>query len=375
MLNFLLDPSQLPLWIIIGMAITLALIFPARRLSLVTKFVYPNAKFGAIGNSFLKEDELNRLLAEDLDDFKNILNGMRDYDLRGESVKEIQNELDESLIEMILMLKEDSPTIVGDFYDAYLNKLDTHLIKKGLRMVLKEEREKKEEREEKKERELDASKAILKENRELLEKMEREDLPLLFMEYNFPDELVELLKREEVDFLKIESLLDRAMLNRFDLLTLPKKCKDASNEFIKIYKDILNIKAILRAREREMDIEMAMLVGTGREIAEWKIEELLEMEDVSEVISHLEGTSYISSLRGAIVEYEEEKSVYPLEKALDECFIHLLANLSIEHSMDLGPGIRFVVSKEYEIQNLKAIAEGIGEGLPPEKIRPMWVIE
>lgn len=370
MLNFLLDPSQLPFWIIIGIAITLALIFPARRLSLVTKFVYPNAKFGAIGNPFLKEDELNRLLAEDLDDFKNILNGMRDYNLRGESVKEIQNELDESLIEMILMLKEDSPTIVGGFYDAYLNKLDTHLIKKGLRTVLKQKRE------EKGARELDASKAILKENRELLEKMEMgEDLPLLFKEYNFPDELVELLKREEVDFLKIESLLDRAMLNRFDLLTLPKKCKDTSDEFIKIYKDILNIKAILRAKERKMDMEMAMLVGAGREIAEWKIEELLEMEDISEVISHLEGTSYISSLRDAIVEYEEEKSVYPLEKALDECFIHLLANLSIEHSMDLGPGIRFVVSKEYEIQNLKAIAKGIGEGLPPEKIRPMWVIE
>ena len=144
-----------------------------------------------------------------------------------------------------------------------------------------------------------------------------------------------------------------------------------------IYKDILNIKMILRAKEFGLELERLklFLVGRGRELEEWKLTELLEMEDVSEVISHLEGTSYIPYLRDAIVGYDKERSVSVLEHALDVCFLHLLADLAIEHTNNLGVGIRFVVSREYETRNLKVIAKGLLEGLPLDTIKNALVIE
>ena len=108
---------------------------------------------------------------------------------------------------------------------------------------------------------------------------------------------------------------------------------------------------------------------------QFTIFKLVEMEDVPEVISHLEGTIYMSYLRDAIVEYEKENSVFPLEKALDVCFLHLLSNLSVEYTSNLGVGIRFVVSKEYETQNLKAITKGVLEGLSLDTIKKTVVTE
>ena len=58
-----------------------------------------------------------------------------------------------------------------------------------------------------------------------------------------------------------------------------------------------------------------------------------------------------------------------LENALDSLFLKLVTNISIQNYVSIGPTIRFIVSKEFEIRNLKIIAKGIGENLPTEMIK------
>jgi vacuolar-type H+-ATPase subunit C/Vma6 len=41
----------------------------------------------------------------------------------------------------------------------------------------------------------------------------------------------------------------------------------------------------------------------------------------------------------------------------------------------MGPGIRFAVSKEYEVRNLKVVAKGIAEGVPSDQIKELMVVE
>jgi len=370
---------MIPLYYMLILAVSavggiLAKIMPS--FILVAKFTYPNAKYSAIGNPFIKNEEIQKVLVRDLDDFKNMMNTNKDYELTGDSVAAIHQEFDAIFHRMILMLAQDSPRSVKGFYDAYLYKLDLSFVKKSVNEFLRGNKPGDEWQK------TLASRVYLSENQKFLTQMftlEYADFPHLLKEYQYPGDIIALFENttEEIDVDLVNIAFDKSMLSRFETLTLPKQCRTAVIRFVKIYRDILNIKTIVRGKQWGLETEKIhrLLVGRGRELEEWKLSELLEMENVPEVISHLEGTSYMPYLRDAIVEYEKEDSVSPLEQALDVCFLHLLSNLSVEHTTNLGVGIRFVVSKEYETRNLKVIAKGLLEGLPQDTIKKALVIE
>ncbi|HDM67099.1 MAG TPA: V-type ATP synthase subunit C, partial [Thermoplasmatales archaeon] len=50
-------------------------------------------------------------------------------------------------------------------------------------------------------------------------------------------------------------------------------------------------------------------------------------------------------------------------------------DISTSNYTTIGPTIRFLVSKEIEIRNLRIIAKGIGEQLPLENIKPLLIVE
>jgi vacuolar-type H+-ATPase subunit C/Vma6 len=50
-------------------------------------------------------------------------------------------------------------------------------------------------------------------------------------------------------------------------------------------------------------------------------------------------------------------------------------NISTQNYVTIGPTIRFLVSKEYEIKNLKIIAKGIDENLSSDLIKKLIITE
>jgi len=133
----------------------------------------------------------------------------------------------------------------------------------------------------------------------------------------------------------------------------------------------------LRAKQIGYSEELCLnlFLSEGQEIAFWKFKELAGVEFVPQVISVLEGTSYFDVLKDAIEEYNKEKSVQVLENALDNLYLKLVKNISLKNYVTIGPTIRFLVSKEYEIKNLKAIVKGIGEGISSEIINRILIKE
>ena len=120
MIEMLFDPYNYPFWIFIIVILAGAMIVISRPFSTYIKFAYPNAKFEAIGNPFIKEKELNRLFdSKNLHEFKDTLNISKDYDITGENTQEIQHSLDKSLIQTISLSKKDSSKDMYDFYDIY----------------------------------------------------------------------------------------------------------------------------------------------------------------------------------------------------------------------------------------------------------------
>jgi vacuolar-type H+-ATPase subunit C/Vma6 len=103
------------------------------------KFAYPNALFGAIGNPFVEEKDISRIVeSKDLSGFKDSLNNLKYYNIEGENAFEVQQSLDNNLIQTIKMMRKDSPKEMGDFYNAYLEKLDLFFVKNILKNKLED---------------------------------------------------------------------------------------------------------------------------------------------------------------------------------------------------------------------------------------------
>ena len=371
LLDVLLDPYNYPFWILIIAIIAGVIAIISRPLSTFAKFVYPNAKYEAIGNPFVKEKELDSIIeSKDISSLKETINMLKDYNISGNDTFTIQKSLDDSFIQTINMMRKDSSKKMNDFYDVYLEKLDILIIKNTLKLKIEGKTIDQEKIKE----------AILPKTKELLQKIfnaEKTNLPAILKEYGFNNETIEAISEEKPDFLKIDTAISKHIINRFKQTKVPYKCEQAKQRFIKTMTDIINIKTILRAKQLNYNEESCknLFIGEGQEIAPWKYNELVTLESVSQVISNLQGTSYYDTLKNSIEEYNKEKSTQILEVALDKFFLRFVKELSTQNYISIGPTIRFIISKEFEIMNLKIIAKGVSESLSPDLIKRYVVKE
>lgn len=371
MFEIIFDPNNYPFWIIIIAIIAGAIAIISRPFSTYVKFVYPNAKFEAIGNPFIEEKGLNGVLqSKDISGFKDALNALKDYNIEGENTYDLQQSIDDHFIKTIDMMRKDSSKKMKEFYDVYLEKLDVYLIKRELKRKLSDISIEFPS----------ADQALLQTTKTLLQKtkdIEKENLPALLNSYGFSKELTDAISEENIDFLAIDTAVDIYLINRFKQITVPYKCEQGKQTFIKRMLDIINIKTLLRAKQLGYDLESCkkLFLDEGQEIASWKFKELADVNEVSQVISGLEGTSYYGVLKDSIEDYTKEGSVQVLENALDGLFLKLVKDISMQNYISIGPTIRFIVSKEFEIRNLKSIVKGIGENLSSDLIKTSLIME
>jgi V/A-type H+-transporting ATPase subunit C len=335
------------------------------------KFAYPNALFGAIGNPFVEEKDISRIVeSKDLSGFKDTLNNLKEYNIEGENAFEVQQSLDNNLIQTIKMMKKDSPKEMDNFYDAYLEKLDLFFVKNILKNKLEDIPDE----------EIKLDEAILDSTKEIVLKIkdsEKKNIPDILKKYGFEKEIIDIISQEKVDFFTLDNEINKQIISKFKKVKVPYKCEEGKQIFIKRMIDVINIKNLLRAKQLDYDIETSkkLFLGEGEEIASWKFKEMSEVDQVSQVISALEGTSYYNILKDNIENYNQEGSVQVLENSLDELFLKIIRDISTKYFVSIGPTIRFLISKEYEIQNLKVVAKGVDEGLSSDFIRKFVIME
>jgi V/A-type H+-transporting ATPase subunit C len=335
------------------------------------KFAYPNALFGAIGNPFVEEKDLSRVVdSKNLSGFMETVNSLKDYNIEGENAFEVQRSLDEHFIQTIKMMRKDSPKDMSDFYDAYLEKLDLYLVKNVLKNKLENTSIE----------DVKPDEAILETTKELLQKLkdaEKKDLPEILKKYGFEKEIIDAISGEKIDFFNLDNEINKYIISKFKQVEVPYKCEEGKQIFINRMIDVLNIKNVLRAKQLGYDNDSCkkLFLGEGQEIALWRFKDMAEVDQVPQVISALEGTSYYNVLKDNIEEYNKDGSVQVLENALDGLFLKLVRDISIQYFVSIGPTIQFLTSKEFEVQNLKVIAKGVDESLPPDVINKFVVTE
>ena len=183
---------------------------------------------------------------------------------------------------------------------------------------------------------------------------------------------------EKQMILPLEAALDKYYLNK--LLHSSDVPADENRQIIYSYVgtqvDVDNLKLILRAKEDGLSYDdiSNYILADGYQLREWKLKDLMDSPDVTNVISGLEGTKYSEPLTSVVPQYNETGSVAVFERALDVYVAEHAKSLSSRKPLGVGPIIGYLSQKEAEIKNLKIIARAKREAdFPNSKIMEMLI--
>ena len=322
MFEEILTPSSPLFWLVIIAILAAVSIFIGRSFRTYVKFIYPNAKFEAIGNPFIQEKELNILIENPtLDTFKDRLNVLRDYQVEGQTASLIQRSLDENFLQTIHMMRTDSSKKLAAFYDIYLQKIDFYLVKNEIKNLLRGTGKK---------QPLDT--VVLPQTKELLVQLQntkKESIPEVLTKQGFSKEFIEKLMVEPVDLLQIDILFDQFFLTRLKDVKVPRKCDQPKQDFIKNIIDMLTVKHLLRAKHLSLsaDVSKMLFLGEGKQISRWRFDQMSDAADIPQVVTALEGTSYYPVVSAIIEQYTKEKSAQVFEQAIDAAFLQRIKDL------------------------------------------------
>lgn len=147
--------------------------------------------------------------------------------------------------------------------------------------------------------------------------------------------------------------------------------------FISVLIDIQNVKTLIRAKHggwSQDDVRLCLVSG-GQYLPAWQIARLNEMMSLPDLISQLAGTRFDPYLTPEMREYPTPTSLMRLDIALDRMLLDTVYRLGLEYYHSGGPLVKYLVSKEYELRNIRVILSGIAEELDAEIISRMVVFE
>ncbi|MFO7677063.1 MAG: V-type ATPase subunit [Thermoplasmatota archaeon] len=370
MFDILLDPYNYPFWIMVCFIFVGIAYVMGRPFLTYVKFNYPNAKFEAMGNPFISEQQLSSILEnKDIESFKESFQNNKDYDISGDDVFSIQQSLDDSFVSTLLMMKKDSSKSMKEFFDVYIQNLDSYIVKHAILNFLRDKKDR-----------INPNDAHAEKTKLFLEKIrqvESDDISHLLKEYGISKDSISIIAKEFDQPLVLDSIFNKYIIQRLSVVSVPYKCEQIKQQFIKILLDCIHIRLLLRCKQLQVSEEFCkkIFISEGLEIAVWKFNELAELDNVTAIISSLEGTSFFRFLKDNIEQYNKEQSVQVFEVGLDKYFLDRMKDLSIQYYSSLGPTLRFLISKEFEIKNLKIIVKGIYEDVSKQYLKRLLVWE
>ena len=236
MLDLIIDPYGYPFWILVFSIIIAVFGLVFRPFLTHIKFAYPNALFEAIGNPYVDEKEINRIVdCKDLSGFIDSINTLKNYNITGDNSYEIQRSLDDHFVNTINMMKKDSPKDMSDFYYVYLEKLDLYQLKNLLKNKLEDIPVE----------DFSLDDIILETSKELMRKIkdfEKKEISDILKNYGFEKEIIDVISNEKTDFFSLDNEINKYLINKFRKVKVPNKCDQGKHLFINRMIDILNIK-------------------------------------------------------------------------------------------------------------------------------------
>jgi len=175
----------------------------------------------------------------------------------------------------------------------------------------------------------------------------------------------------------LENAIDRAYYeNLFEGVTGASGAgpESAYAEYLQAEIDFRNARNALRLARSGAEIDPAEYYIEGGAL--FDPEELSALSrDSEQLVERIRGSRYGDELSTALDDLAEADSLIEFEQALDAALLEHARNAAHAHPMSVCPVIAFVLAKEREADNIRAIARGKEAGLDPDDIRAELVVQ
>lgn len=167
----------------------------------------------------------------------------------------------------------------------------------------------------------------------------------------------------------LESLLDKEFWEGLMVKALKVKGIKEFKDFIEACGESYNLKALLRAKKDGLSLDDVSPVLITHCALTSEITTAFDEEELSGLISLLEGSIYFEPLVSAQAEYERTGSVFPFEAAMDNTLAQKARDIRQKKPFGPGPLIGFIASKEAEVRGLLAVVRGTEVDLDKDTLR------
>jgi V/A-type H+-transporting ATPase subunit C len=145
-------------------------------------------------------------------------------------------------------------------------------------------------------------------------------------------------------------------------------------EFLEAEIDFRNLRNALRIARSGADIDPADYFIDGGQL--FGAEELRQLAtNVDELVSRIRESTYGDDLEEALTELEDADSLIQFEHGLEAALLEYSEKLSNRYPLSVCPVLSYILAKEREVENIRAIARGREAGLSVEEIEEELVIQ
>jgi V/A-type H+-transporting ATPase subunit C len=181
---------------------------------------------------------------------------------------------------------------------------------------------------------------------------------------------------EEGVLVPLENAVDREFYAHLldDLPSEPNRAEELYVQFLRAEIDFRNLRNALRLARSGADIEPSeYFIEGGRLFSESEVRQLASNPD--ELVARVRESPYGGDLDRALDELDDAQGLIGFEHALDAALLEYSDKLSNRYPLSVCPVLAYVLAKEREVENIRAIARGREAGLSTEEIEEELVIQ
>jgi V/A-type H+-transporting ATPase subunit C len=214
---------------------------------------------------------------------------------------------------------------------------------------------------------------------QLLSAEEIEEVVAVLSGTMFEDELEAALEDYEDTgtLVALENAADRAFYETL-LSGLPDTVEGDSPtglylEFLRAEIDFRNLRNALRIARSGADLDPSeYYIQGGRLFDADEISKLVG--NLDQLVEHIRASPYGDDLDDALDELTEADALIEFEHALDAALLEYADQLSNRYPLSVCPVLSYILAKEREVDNIRAIARGREAGLGPDEIEQELVM-
>ena len=171
----------------------------------------------------------------------------------------------------------------------------------------------------------------------------------------------------------LENAVDRAYYDLLRTDDLSGEALSEYREFLEAEIDFRNAINTLRLARSGADLDPSeYFIDGGVLFTAAELQQLASNTD--ELVARIRESRYGDQLSDALNELEEAESLIGFEHALEAALLEYADSLGLVHPLSVTPVVSYVLAKEREVDNIRAIARGKEAGLGPEEIESELVI-